>query len=606
MTPRRKLGRLAAVSGLALGVLILVATPASAHAVLLQTSPGEGAVLTSPPTSVSLRYDEQVTVTPGGIRVYNAQGSRVDDGTIRNPSPDVVQLGVRPHLANGAYVVTWRVISADTHPVEGAFTFQVGLTSNAVAPNVTGLAQHLLQNQRGDQTVGVVYGALRGLLYAGLALLIGAVAFAAWIWPRARRLRRTARLVWAGWTLTLVATIAEVLIQGIYGAGLVFKDLFHSQLIRQVLGTEFGHMSILRLAILLGALPLLRRLLGSDRGDDALPRWWTPTAVALGLVLALTPALSGHAHTGDLPTFAVPADVIHILAMAVWLGGLAMLVYAVFPGRSVEDLRDAVPRFSRVALACVLALVVTGSFQAWRQVGSIHALRDTSYGHILAVKVVLVLVLVVFGGFSRQVVGFLFPQRVRAATGDPDERVPVVTGGADDDAPTPNGQGVALDDDEEWEIDEVFELRRLKRSVFAEVVIAVAVISVTALLVNAAPAKIAAAQRGGGSSDITLKSSKVWVDLDMIPGVAPGANDVHVTAILPTGAPVNLVNLSLTMDYPSRHIPPLTIPLRHLGPGHYLSPGFTIPFAGNWRVTADVQTDEFTDITLVGTLVVNS
>jgi copper transport protein len=605
MTAHRKLIRLAAVSGLALGILILVAAPAGAHAVLLQTTPGEGAVLTSPPGSVSLRYDEQVTVTPGGIRVYDSHGSRVDSGTITKPSPDVVQLGVRPHLADGAYVVTWRVISADTHPVEGAFTFQVGLISNAVAPNVTGLAQHLLQNQKGDQTVGVVYGALRDSLYTGLALLIGAVVFAAWIWPGARRLRRTARLVWAGWILTLAATIAEVLIQGIYGAGLGFKDLFHSQLIRQVLGTEFGHMSILRLAILLGALPLLRRLLRSDPAGKPLPVWWAPTAAVLGIVLAVTPALSGHAHTGDLPTLAVPADVIHILAMAVWLGGLAMLVYAVFPGRGVKELRDAVPRFSRVAMTCVVALVVTGSFQAWRQVGSIHALRDTSYGHILAVKLVLVLVLIVFGGLSRQIVGFLFPRRVGEETNHPRERVPVVAGGAEDDRPATNGHDVELDEDDDWELDEAFELRRLKGSVFAEVVIAVAILAVTALLVNAAPAKIAAAQRGGGSTGVTLKSGKVWVDLDVIPGVAPGANDVHVTAILPSGAPVNLVNLSLTLDYPSRHIPPLTIPLRHLGPGHYLSPGFTIPFSGTWRVTADVQTDEFTDITLVGTLAVN-
>jgi len=77
--------RAAAVSVLAVGVLILVAAPASAHAVLLQTTPGEGAVLTTPPTSVSLRYDEQVTVTPGGIRVYNSKGGRVDDGTITHP-----------------------------------------------------------------------------------------------------------------------------------------------------------------------------------------------------------------------------------------------------------------------------------------------------------------------------------------------------------------------------------------------------------------------------------------------------------------------------------------------------------------------------------------
>ena len=94
----------------------------------------------------------------------------------------------------------------------------------------------------------------------------------------------------------------------------------------------------------------------------------------------------------------------------------------------------------------------------------------------------------------------------------------------------------------------------------------------------------------------------MWVSVYLVPGVAPGANDVHVSAILPSGAPVNLLDLTTTLDYPSRHIPPLEIPLRHLGPGHYLSPGFTIPFAGGWRITAHALVSQFDEVTVVGTL----
>ncbi len=596
------LRRAAALAALVVGVVVVLATPAFAHAVLLQTTPGEGAVLTTPPKTVSLRYDEQISVDPGSIRVYDAHGSRVDTGSITKPSPDVAAVAVHPHLADGAYVVTWRVISADTHPVQGAFTFQVGLAANATAPNVTGLAQQLLHKTGGDQTVGAVYGVARGALYAGLSLLIGAAAFAAVVFPGARSLRRTRQLVWAGWILTGTATVAAVLLQGSYGAGLGLGDVLRTDLIRGVLGTQFGHLSIVRLALLAGSVPLLRLLLRRpDR--HPLPRWWAPTAAVVAVAVALTVALAGHAHTGDLTGFAVPADVIHILAMALWLGGLATLAYAVFPGRSVHDLRDAVPRFSRLALGSVAALVATGTFQAWRQVGSIHALRDTDYGHLLMIKVVIVLVLLVFAGFSRQIVGFLFTPPTRDLH---DERVPVVAGGADDDLSVGrNGQLEADDDD--WELDEVFELRRLRWSVYAEVFLAVLVIAVTAMLVNAPPAKVAAAQRGGnGVTGITLKSAQVWVDVSVVPGVAPGANDVHVTAILPSGAPTNLDGLTMTIDYPSRHIAPLEIPLRRLGPGHYLSPGFTIPFAGSWRLTTHALVSQFDEVTLVGTLVVSS
>ncbi|HWW46028.1 MAG TPA: CopD family protein, partial [Acidimicrobiia bacterium] len=245
---------------------------------------------------------------------------------------------------------------------------------------------------------------------------------------------------------------------------------------------------------------------------------------------------------------------------------------------------------------CVGALVVTGTFQAWRQVGSLHALRTTDYGHTLLVKLVLVLVLVILGAMSRQIVGYLFAP---AEPTPAEAKVPVVAGGADDDAPADEADEW---DAEDWELDEEYELRRLKRSVFLEVVIAVLVISVTALLVDAAPAKVAAAQRGTGASEVTLKSSQVWLSIYLTPGVAPGANDVHVSALLPSGAPLNVENLTTTIDFPSRHIPPLEIPLRHLGAGHYLSPGFTIPFSGNWRITAGAQLSEFNEVTLVGTL----
>jgi copper transport protein len=304
-------------------------------------------------------------------------------------------------------------------------------------------------------------------------------------------------------------------------------------------------------------------------------------------------SLAGHARTGTLTFLAVPADVVHVLAMGVWLGGLAVLAVAVFPGRRVDDLRDVVPRFSRVAFWCVTALVVTGGFQAWRQVRSLDALRNTDYGQILLIKLLIVLLLVVVAALSRQIVGYLFPAHRLPAAGP--ERVPVVAGGSDDE---PAG----VDTADGWEeVDERHELRRLRRSVVAEVVIAVAVIAATAVLVNAAPANIAQGQ-SGGPAGVTLKNDRVWIDITAAPGVAPAANDMHVTAINPAGAPVNPAEVVTTLDYPGRHVAPLTIPLRRLSPGHYLSPGFTIPFKGTWRVTVHVRFDQFTEVTIAGPL----
>ena len=175
-------------------------------------------------------------------------------------------------------------------------------------------------------------------------------------------------------------------------------------------------MSLLRLGLLLAAVPMLRLLL-RDPDRHPLPNWFRPIAVAGAAGLALTFALSGHAHTGTLPTLGVPADVLHILAMSTWLGGLAVLAYAVFPRRGVDELRVVAPRFSRTAVGCVIVLVITGSFQAWRQVGSLHALTTTNYGHTLLVKLVLVLTLVILGAMSRQIVGYLFAPAGGAGSG---------------------------------------------------------------------------------------------------------------------------------------------------------------------------------------------
>jgi copper transport protein len=589
MIRRRALTRIGALGALSGAFVVLLATPAFAHAVLLQTIPGEGAVLTSPPKTVTLRYNEQVEASLGAVRIYDSNAHRVDTGTISKPAPDTVQVAV-PRLPSGAYVVTWRVISADSHPVQGSFTFQVGLAANATSPRVTGLATRLLRQQGGDATLGAVYGIERGALFTGLALLLGAAAFGILVWPGARHLRRTRGLIGIGWGLTAGATVAGILLQGPYGAGLTLADAFQPDLIRQVLDTRYGQMALLRLALLVLAIPLLR-LVGRRADEEPLPGWWHPSAGVLAAGLALTVSLAGHARTGTLTGLAVPADVVHVLAMGLWLGGLAVLAIAVFPGRRVEDLHEVVPRFSRLAFWCVAALVVTGGFQAWRQVGSIDALRNTDYGQILLVKSLLVLILVVVAALSRQIVGYLFPAPRRPAR----PAVPVVAGGSDD----LTGDD-ALDDD--WdEIDERYELRRLRRSVAAELVLAVAVIAVTAVLVNAAPAKLAQGQPGGAAG-VTLKSDQVWVDITAAPGTAPAANDVHVTAINPAGAPVNPAEIVATLDYPGRHVAPLTIPLRRLGPGHYLSPGFTIPFKGTWRITAHVRFDQFTEVTIAGPL----
>jgi copper transport protein len=579
--------RAGAVVAVALTLVILGASPASAHATLLQSDPAPGAVLAQSPSVITLRFDSQVSAALGAVRVYDRQGGRVDSGGT-DVQGAVVRLRVSG-LAKGSYVVTWRVTSADTHPVAGAFTFQIGNAGNASSPAARDLAQRLLAQQGGDPVVGAAYGVTRWLVFAGLALLLGAAVFTLAVWPGARSSRRARRLVIGGWLALVGGTVAGLFLYGPYAAGLGLGDVTRLSLLGHTVGIRFGQVAIGRLVLLVLALPVVyAATVPPDRLGRRLARGAAPLGVVLAVALAATPGYAGHAVTGRWVTWAVVADTLHVLAVSVWLGGLVLVVAVLLPGRDLVRLRDALPRWSRLAAGCLAVIVVSGTFQAWRQVGTLGALRSTDYGRLLIVKVILFAGMVVLASFSREIVLHLFPSTGLGAK----RAVPVVAGGADDVVPG----------DDPHASDEDRTLRVLRRSVWVEIAVGAAVLAVTALLVNAPPARSdAATGTTANLVETTLKSASLWVDVVFTPGKT-GANDLHVSVLKPNGKPETVQDLRLTLDLAARKIPPLVVPLSPLGTGHYLASGFTIPLSGTWRVTARPLLSQFDERTLTATV----
>ena len=225
---RRFLWRWAAVPVVAAVLVGAAASPAFAHADLEQTSPAAGQVLDQPPKKLTLGFNESVEVALGAIRVYNSKGDRLEIGDASHPSGQQSQVQVDvPKLDDDSYVVTWRVISADSHPVSGAFTFQVG--KSAAAGNLQSLSQRLLANQGGDKLVGFLYAVARFGVFASLALLIGAAAFLVLVWPAGRESVGAARLVWAGWIGAVVTTVVGIALDGAYAAALPLGDAVEAE-----------------------------------------------------------------------------------------------------------------------------------------------------------------------------------------------------------------------------------------------------------------------------------------------------------------------------------------------------------------------------------------
>jgi copper transport protein len=602
MIGRRVRWRWAAVPLIA-GVFVAAsAAPAFAHATLQETSPTAGQVLDQPPKTVTLGFSESVEVTLGAVRVFNSKGDRLDVGEASHPGgqENRVQVDV-PNLDDDSYVVTWRVLSADGHPVKGAFTFQVGET--AAAGNLQGLTERLLANQGGDNTVGFLYAVARFGVFASLALLVGAAAFLVLIWPAGRESVGAARLVWAGWIGAFVATVVGIGLEGAYAAALPLGDAIKPSTISDVLDTRFGRVWLLRLILLLVAIPILRLLVNRRPVVEyPLPRWWRPAAVVVAVGLLLTPGLSGHAGSGDYVPLAVVADVVHLGGVSLWLGGLVVLLAVVLRRKHLEELRAVVPRFSQLALVAISVIVVSGAFQAWRQLGGLSDLRDTDYGKLLAAKLIAFGALIITAAFSREIVNRRFRSPRPAPAPAPEPRVPVTAGGPPlpPDADGNDGSGDEADQD-------AWEMRNLRRHVGLETVIAVIILSVAALLVNAAPA---VSVNESGASGVTLRSEQARVEVTATPG-SPGRNEMHFTAFSPQGAPLavpqsgglaEVGEFQASAGLPSRDIAPIAIPVRRAGPGHWIGSGIDLPIRGDWNLTVRILLSETDQAALAGKL----
>ena len=213
--------------------LFVLAAPASAHAVLEGANPAPQADLSASPGSVTLEFSEKVDMRAEGIQVLDEHGSAIQTGRPTHPSGQsrVVRASL-PKLGKGLYTVAWRAISGDSHPIQGAFTF--GYRADASGTAGRHLTEMATAGAKGDRTVGVLFGVMRFGVFVGLALLLGAGWFAAYLWPEGRQAVRVRQLLIGSLVLTGVSTVVGFLLQGPYTSGKGLGDLFSSDQISAV------------------------------------------------------------------------------------------------------------------------------------------------------------------------------------------------------------------------------------------------------------------------------------------------------------------------------------------------------------------------------------
>lgn len=545
MTARRPLVLTFAVA-VVLGLGVGTAGSASAHTELLFTEPANGARATASPGAVVLHFTDHVTFTGDALRVNDGKGTPVTAGAPSHPggSEQLVRIPLRP-LPDGGYLVSWRVVSTDSHPIAGAFAFTVG-DGAPLAPSAVAAARN-----DGDAAVSAFSAVARGLGYLALTALFGGLIFIAVCWRRGANDRFTRRLIAAGWALAVLTTVATLLLEGADAAGRGPEAMLSPDLVAQTLGTTFGVAHVVRLAllgVLAGGYLLLRRSEPSLRR-----RVITPLAVTvLGLSVLVTYPLGGHTGTGAGAPLATTVDVLHLIAMSAWVGGLILLTTRLLRrSASPDDLATAVPRFSRLALASVVVLGVTGSYQAWREAGSLEALRSTTYGSLVIAKVALFVVLVALGALARRYTQRRWIRR----------------------RPSAPGPGLGF----------------FRASVTYETLIAVGALAVSASLVAANPARAvdpgtfrsALTLPGGGSVGLTLEPARV------------GTAALHVVVRDDAGRHRSVPEVRVGLAPPGGAGGLLPVALTSAGQGTYTASAVTLPTAGDWRLTVSVRTSEF-------------
>ncbi|GGK16029.1 transport integral membrane protein [Pilimelia terevasa] len=548
--PRRGLRRVLALLGAAAALAVaalLPATPASAHATVVGTNPKAGSVIPTAPAQVTVEFSEPVSMVSEKIRVIGPDGKRHDAEDPRTEGSRVT-IPMRPDAPNGTYLVSYRIISADSHPVPGGFTYSVGAPS-ANPPKLTDAAAEVDPWVRGAVSLSKFAG------YAGLVLVVGATLVLGLLWPQRLDRRSPTRLAWWGLGTVAFATVLALVVQAPYRSGRGLFSVSAADL-QQVLANEFGTGHLIRLGVIAAVAFLLPPILGGRATKvDAIP------AVVLAIIGMGTWPISGHAAASVLPYVSVIADSFHVAGAAIWIGGLVMLFGYLLRQANEVELGAILPIWSRWAMLAVAAVVLAGTVQGLLEVSSLDGLFGTAYGQLLLVKIVLFLLVVGAATYARRLV---------------------------DEAGTAAAP------------------RRLRQVVLAEVVGTVLVLGVSSVLVQTAPARSATAEGELGAGlpfSGTAVTSLFTLQVELSPA-RPGPNDLHLYAYTADGQAKNVIEWKATATLPSAGVEEVAIPMVKLTDNH-ASGQFSPPTAGQWRMKFTARTSDIDEATVTVTVPVS-
>jgi copper transport protein len=521
-------------------IIGMPARAAFAHAALETSTPAANSVLEDAPTEVVLDFDEDIEIGLADVRVFGADGVALEVGRPAAGADGTVLTASLPQMGDGIYAVIWKVTSADGHAVEGAFSFQVGTAGG-------GNAQDLIDQVSGGggTSSGLTwfYGIARFMALAGAIALLGGGLWSLQGRPRLGSLPGVRRLLWVGWALLLLGAIGAFMGFSAQATTGRVADVLSTGSWSDVASTTTGRMLAVRvlLAVLLGLLLWQRS--AADTG------WWRGVAASAGVLTFLTFSASGHPNSLSPRLLWVTIDELHLVAVAVWLGGLLALLCAGRAWLAEPEAVRPVERFSFTSSIAVPVIVATGVAQTLKLAGGLSDVTATDWGRMLLTKVMLVIAMVALGGVSRWLLQH-------------------------------DGAG------------------SIRRTVAVEAVVGIAVIALAAGIVGQPP-------RVGTPSEVhtaTVTANGVIAEVTVTPGQV-GGNDIHVVVTPAGGSLTPVASATARVLLPAEGVPESPVALTAEGPNHF-SGRVTFPRSGEWSLEIVVNVTESSSVLLKDTVVV--
>lgn len=348
---------------------------AHAHAVQLASEPADGAVLARAPAEVVVRFNEPVA--PTAVRLFDAAGARIPVEASRLGAGAAFRVALPPELADGRYVLSYRVTSADAHPVAGAVAFVVGRDiAGGQVVDVTG--------SNDDAAARIALRVVQDLAWM---LAMGGALFLLFVAP----FPHSRRVLLAASALVVVTACCGA---GLHGVALLGGDanLLAGAPWKAALDSPRGTSALLAMV---GAV-----LVGAGAWTAPAGRWrnWLVAGIA---ALTASALVSGHVATASPRGVALAALALHVLGAAFWGGSLVALALLLAGAQPPQPALRALRRFSGLALVAVPLLALAGVVLAVFELESLATLRDTTYGRWILVKAAVLLTLLMIAAVNR-------------------------------------------------------------------------------------------------------------------------------------------------------------------------------------------------------------